>query len=82
MSAGTSGQYSVELHVGRLVEARVHRLATVQEVTAYIAAIGMQVERLHRQVFQDPPPALQHLAAALSAEELERASDFLAGYLG
>lgn len=145
MSAGTTERYSVELHVGRLVEARVFRLSIAEDVDAYIAAIGSEVERLAasaggvlvadhrpadiyaqpvserlvelfqvmnnrlarvaivtglekatlymqlrriareagyeaRQVFQEPPPALHHLAGALSPEELERAREFLDGY--
>jgi hypothetical protein len=145
MGAGTTGQYSVELHVGRLVEARVFRLATTEDVDAYIAEIGAEVERVAsgsggvlvadhrpadiypqpvsarlvelfqvmntrlarvaivtgpekatfymqlrriareagyeaRQVFQNTPPALQHLAVALSPRELDRAQEFLAGY--
>lgn len=145
MGASTTELYSVELHVGRLVEARVFRLPTAEDVDAYIAAIGSEVERVAattggvlvadhrpadiyaqpvserlvelfqvmnnrlarvaivtgpekatlymqlrritreagyeaRQVFQEPPPALRHLAVALSPEELERAREFLEGY--
>ncbi|HET6583663.1 MAG TPA: hypothetical protein VFG69_09450 [Nannocystaceae bacterium] len=46
MGASTTERYSVELHVGRLVEARVFRLSTVEDVDEYIATIGSEVARL------------------------------------
>ena len=145
MAEPTSASYLVETHVGRLVEARVFKLATAADVDTYIGAIAAQVEgfasgsngvlcadhrpaeiypqpvtdrlielfqrmntRLSRvaivtgmekatlymqlrriarearyearQVFQDTPPALDHLAVALSPDELERARVFLASW--
>jgi hypothetical protein len=141
----SNGHYRVERHVGRLVEARVFRLSTAEDVDAYIAAIGADVEEVAagvggvlvadhrpadiysppvserlvelfqvmntrlarvaivtgvekatfymqlrriareagyeaRQVYQNTPPALEHLAVALSDEELARARAFLDGY--
>jgi hypothetical protein len=145
MAESTSAQYLVEMHVGRLIEARVFKLATAAEVETYIGAIAAAVGRLPagtngvlcadhrpaeiypqpvtdrliemfqrmntrldrvaivtgaekatlymqlrriareahyeaRQVYQDTPPALDHLAMALSADELERARLFLASF--
>jgi hypothetical protein len=134
--------YSVETHVGRLIEGRVFRLSAAEDVDEYIGVLANAVEALPhgstgvliadhrpaeiypqpvtdrlvqmfqvmnkrlervaivtgvekatlymqlrrivraahydaRQVFQDTPPALQHLSAALTPEELERAREFL-----
>jgi hypothetical protein len=145
MVAATIPPYLVETHVGRLVEARVFRLATASEVDTYIGTIAAAVEGLPagsngvlcadhrpaeiypqpvaarlielfqrmntrlarvalvtgvekatlymqlrritrearyeaRQVYQDTPPALEHLAVALTPEELARARVFLASF--
>lgn len=141
---GTTGlaSFVVEAHVGRLVEARVFRLSTAEEVDEYIGRIATVVESMPsgstgvlvadhrpaeiypqpvtdklvelfqvmnsrlervaivtgvdkatlymqlrrivraahndaRQVFQDTPTALRHLATALTPAELERAREFL-----
>ena len=145
MDDGPSAPYLVETHVGRLVEARVFRLATAAEVDTYIGAIAVAVQRLPtgsngvlcadhrpaeiypqpvtdrltelfqrmnsrlarvaivtgaekatlymqlrritreacyeaRQVFQDTPPALDHLEVVLMPDELARARVFLASW--
>jgi hypothetical protein len=142
MAESSSARYTVETHVGRLIEGRVYRLVTADDVDAYIGLIAatipqlgdastgvlcadhrpadiypqpvtdrlielfahmntrlervaivtgrakatlyMQLRRIARaaryearQVFQDTPPALQHLAVALTPEELDRARLFL-----
>lgn len=145
MAEPASASYLVETHVGRLIEARVFKLATAAEVDIYIRAIAAEVERLPkgsngvlcadhrpaeiypqpvtdrlielfqvmnsrlsriaivtgaekatlymqlrrivrearyeaRQVFQDTPPSLEHLALALAPDELARARVFLASW--
>lgn len=46
MVASTGTPYTIETRVGRLVEARVFRLATVDEVDAYIRVLANTVARL------------------------------------
>lgn len=46
MATATSANYLVETRVGRLVEARVFRLNTADEVDHYIGVIGAAVDRL------------------------------------
>jgi hypothetical protein len=48
MADGTTAHYLVENRVGRLIEARVFRLVTVDEVDTYIGMIGAAVDRLPR----------------------------------
>ena len=64
---------------------RLSRIAIVTGVEK--ATLYMQLRRIvrearyeARQVFQDTPPALDHLAIALSPQEVERARLFLASF--